>query len=253
MVAHPKMGDGLIQWGTLLLPCSDTSSVGTTLLSPHGFSIGMVVPQSGDGAWEKDPCAAPWMESRQQNGAHRRKADFDTVRVHLCSGTGETKRIGSTTSCSWVCKGTGASSWGAGTGILSLGDYQSPGGGRDKFSGFCFPALCLSPPVPNVFILFLLLPMAFSSCLWTWGFCGLKMEMQTLAQKGRKGCFATQQGEGWGLLHKAEAILEQLPVAWKHLCDSVHWERQCKYLFKYGYYISHHLILQFLFTKPKEV
>lgn len=135
----------------------------------------------------------------------------------------------------------------------SLGDYQSPGGGRDKFSGFCFPALCLSPPVPNVFILFLLLPMAFSSCLWTWGFCGLKMEMQTLAQKGRKGCFATQQGEGWGLLHKAEAILEQLPVAWKHLCDSVHWERQCKYLFKYGYYISHHLILQFLFTKPKEV
>lgn len=183
------------------------------------------------------------------------KGWFDAVGAHLCSEEGETKGIGSTTSCCWVCKGGGCfflGSWARNVKPWGFTKAQEEVGTYSW--ACCFPALCLSPAIPNVFIL--LPPFAHGlllSYLCTWGCCRWKMERQTLAQKGGKGCFGTRQGGGWGLLHKAEAILEQLPVAWKHLCDSVHWERQCKYLYKYGYYISHHLILQFLFTKPMEV
>lgn len=85
------------------------------------------------------------------------KGWFDAVGAHLCSEEGETKGIGSTTSCCWVCKGGGgASSWAAGPGMLSLGFHQSPGGGRDIFSGLllpcplpisCYPK-CFHPPPP---------------------------------------------------------------------------------------------------------
>lgn len=60
-------------------------------------------------------------------------------------------------------------------------------------------------------------------------------------------------GQGGGMLHKVGATPEWLLVAWKHPRDSGRWERRCKYRCKYGYGVSHHLILQFLLTNPAEV
>lgn len=57
------------------------------------------------------------------------------------------------------------------------------------------------------------------------------------------------------MLHKPEAIQEQLPVAWKHLCDSRRWERT--YIYVYTLSLprttppKHHF--QFLFISFKEV
>lgn len=59
--------------------------------------------------------------------------------------------------------------------------------------------------------------------------------------------------QGGGTLRKAGATLEGLLVAWKHPGDSGSWEGRCKSRCKYGYSVSHHLILQFLFTNPAEV
>lgn len=72
----------------------------------------------------------------------------------------------------------------------------------------------------------------------------------------REGGVGDMTGRGERMLHKPEAIQEQLPVAWKHLCDSGHWKRRCKkkiYIYMYVHYVSpeqppkHHLILWFLF------
>lgn len=49
-----------------------------------------------------------------------------------------------------------------------------------------------------------------------------------LGAEEREGGVGDMTGRGERMLHKPEAIQEQLPVAWKHLCDSGHWKRRCK-------------------------
>lgn len=77
------------------------------------------------------------------------------------------------------------------------------------------------------------------------------------AEEREEGGVWDMAGRGERILHKPEAIQEQLPVAWKHLCDSRQWERRCIYLRIYITSSQNNppqtpLILCFLFIDIKE-
>lgn len=77
--------------------------------------------------------------------------------------------------------------------------------------------------------------------------CAFSLQLSPRHRRKGRGVWDMAE-RGGRMLHKPEAIQEQLPVAWKHLCDSRHWERRCKYIRIYAY--INVCILHLLRTTP---